>query len=102
MPLVEMKPEDVLAAIEEYSDALSGEQEKIDAFYRQFICPSCKCSALSKRYQTRHAFADSNWLIPRATLVCNQCKCQFDPHTGIILEMGNPAKVEAPYTLIDH
>lgn len=101
MPFVEMTPEDALAAVEGYEDVLTGEQLKLNAFYRQFICPSCKGTSLSKRHATRHAFADPNWLVARATLVCNQCKCEFDPHTGIILEMGNPAKVELPYGLID-
>jgi acetone carboxylase gamma subunit len=90
MPLVELDPEIALAAIEGQVNLLEGEQKKADAFYRQFICPSCKSGSLSKRFDPRHAFADSDWLIARATLICNECGCHFDPHSGLLLEPGKP------------
>jgi hypothetical protein len=93
MPYTELDPEVALAAIAGYENAFEGEQRKMDAFYRQFICPSCKSGSLSKRFLPGHTFADPDHLLARATLVCNECKCHFDPHSGLILEMGNPAKV---------
>jgi len=93
MPYTELDPEVAWAAIDGYESAFDGEQKKLDAFYRQFICPSCKGQSLSKRFNAGHAFSDSSCLIARATLVCDECKCQFDPHSGLILELGNPAKV---------
>lgn len=100
MPYVELDPEVALEAIEGHESIFTGEQLKADAFYRQFICPSCKSSSLGKRFNARHAFADPSWHIARATLVCNECGCHFDPHSGLILEMGNPAKVESPIPII--
>jgi len=100
MPYVELDPEIAQAAIEGHENILRAEEEKAEAFYRQFICPSCKGGSLARRMHPQHAFADPGWLIARATLVCNQCGCHFDPHTGIILAMGNPAKVESPIPLI--
>jgi hypothetical protein len=93
MQYTEIDPEIAQAAIEGYESAFDGEQKKLDAFYRQFICPSCKSPSLAKRFNAGHAFSDPSCLIARATLVCNECKCQFDPHSGLILELGNPASV---------
>jgi len=100
MPYVELDPEIALAAIEGHQNIFTAEQERADAFYRQFICPSCKGASFSKRFNARHAFADENWHIARATLFCNECGCHFDPHSGLILEMGNPAKVEPSIPII--
>jgi hypothetical protein len=91
MPYREMNPEDVWKAIEGHENVLSGEQKKMDVFYRQFVCPSCKGTALSRRFDPRHAFADPTQIMARATLFCDECHCHFDPHSGLILEMGNPA-----------
>jgi hypothetical protein len=101
MPYVEMKPEDVFALLEGQENVLEGEQKKADAFYRQFICPTCGSANLSKRFDPRHAFSDPNWIIPRATLYCNDCRCHFDPHSGLILDTGNPARLPPPVHIIN-
>ena len=100
MPYVEMKATDVFALLEGQEPILEGEQKKADSFYRQFACPTCKGTSLGKRFEPRHAFSDPNWLIPRATLLCNECGCHFDPHSNIIISIGNRAKVPSPIPLI--
>jgi len=35
-------------------------------------------------------------MLPRYTLSCDNCDCLFDPHTGIILSLGNKAKAWEP------
>jgi hypothetical protein len=102
MPYVELDPEIILAAIDGQENVFTAEQEKAEAFYRQFICPSCKGGSLRKYFTPGHAFRQgSGWIIARATLICNECSCHFDPHSGLILEMGNPAKVPSALPIVN-
>ena len=96
----ELDPAVAWAAIEGQGNLFTAAQEKADAFYRQFVCPSCKGASLSKRFNARHAFADPGWMVGRATLLCAECQCHFDPHSGLILEMGNPANVQPDIPII--
>lgn len=101
MPFVEMDPELIRKALEGYQNELEPEQKKQEAFYRQFRCQRCGSSSLRKEIDVRHAFADPNTLVPRALLRCNLCSCLFDPHSGVQLERGNPAKVPPEIPIID-
>jgi rubredoxin len=82
----ELDPEACLAAIEGHEDILTGEAQKMEAFYRQHVCPVCK-SSCHKEFSPFHAFSDGS-LIPRALLRCNECNHLFDPHSGITVERG--------------
>ena len=99
MPYVEMDPAVVMKLLEGYKDELSPEAKKLEAFYKQFICPRCG-GACSKELLKNHAFADPDTLIPRAVLRCKQCSCLFDPFTGIRLEQGNIGKVQPDIPII--
>lgn len=101
MPYKELDPEVIFDAIQGHENVLEGEQKKAEAFYRQFICPSCKGAKLTKHFIPEHAFADPNWFAGRATLICDACGCHFDPHSGLILSMGNPAKVPSDVPILD-
>jgi hypothetical protein len=87
MHFIPMDPELARKAIEGYQDELTAEAEKLDAFYRQFVCPNCggKCR---REISVSHAFADEDTIVPRSILRCVQCSCLFDPHSGLILERG--------------
>ena len=87
MPIVTMKPEDVLKAIEGYENELDPERKSLDAFYRQFRCPKCK-GAVQKELSPHHAFSDPGTMTPRALLRCMNCRCLLDPHTGLVVERG--------------
>jgi hypothetical protein len=93
MPFIEMDPELVFAAIEGYNNELVDEQKRLDTFYRQFVCKRCggQCRTETHR-DPRHAFGDPDVLVPRSILRCLTCDCLFDPHSGILLELGNPMK----------
>lgn len=92
MAVVELDPLLAWKAIEGYQNELGPEQRTLDAFYRQFRCPRCK-GPCRKETLLHHAFADPDTLSPRSVLRCTLCEALFDPHSGIRLEMGNPAKV---------
>jgi len=100
MYIREMDPELVWKAIEGYQNELELAPKALDAFYRQFRCPRCG-SGCRKETIVRHAFADPNTLVPRCVLRCLSCEALFDPHSGIRLEMGNPAKVPPDIAILD-
>lgn len=84
----EMDPADALRAIEGYTNELDPERKALDAFYRQFKCKRCGAD-VTKEYDVKHAFSDPDTLNPRALLRCTRCRCLFDPHTGLVLDLGN-------------
>ena len=88
MPFIEMDPELVRKALEGYQNELAPEQAKLEAFYRQFRCPSCK-GQCRKEYDTHHAFSDPDSLVPRALLRCTSCSTLLDPHSGMVVERGD-------------
>jgi hypothetical protein len=92
MPFVEMDPELARKAIEGYQNELEPERLGLEAFYRQFRCKRCG-GYCQKELVSGHVFGDPGVLVPRAVLRCARCGFLFDPHSGLILEMGNPAKV---------
>jgi len=101
MDFKEMDPELAIRLIEGQEDVLAGEGKKLDAFYRQFHCPRCETAGLQPEFTTpQFAFGDPNVPIPRAALRCRSCDCLFDPHNGILLEMGNPAKLPVEIPII--
>lgn len=95
-----MDPELAHKAIEGYQDVLTPQKTALDAFYRQFRCK--RCGSECRKEQVRgHVFADADTLVPRSCLRCLTCSCLFDPHSGLLLEMGNPAGVPPNIPIID-
>lgn len=92
MPFVELDPLLAWKAIEGYQNELAAEQKTLDAFYRQFKCPCCQ-GPCRRETLSNHAFADPNTMSARSVLRCELCSALFDPHSGIRLEMGDPARV---------
>lgn len=82
-----MAPERLAQLLEGYRNELEPERKKLDAFYRQCVCPKCK-SACRKETVPSHAFADPDSLVPRSCLRCLHCELLFDPHSDLILEPG--------------
>lgn len=94
-----LDPEVAAAAIEGYQNELAPDQKANDAFYRQFRCKRCG-GACQKETDPKHAFSDPSSLTPRSLLRCLECRCLFDPHSALILEMGNLAKVTSDVPII--
>lgn len=95
MPILELDPLVAWKAIEGYQNELGSEQRGLDAFYRQFRCKRCS-GPVRKEISANHTFSDPNTLVPRSLLRCLNCKCLFDPHTGLILEMGLDSTTGVP------
>jgi hypothetical protein len=96
---VELDPALAWKAIEGYQNELSSEQKALDAFYRQFRCKRCS-GPVMKELVPSHAFADPDTLVPRSCLRCQFCRCLFDPHTGLVIEMGDTSKTPQGTPLI--
>jgi hypothetical protein len=92
MVYVEMDPELVRKALEGYQNELAPEKRKLDAFYRQFKCKRCS-GPVRQETHSQHCFNDPDTMTPRALLRCEHCSCLFDPHSNIVLELGDPDKV---------
>lgn len=86
-------------AIEGFQNELDPEQKALDAFYRQFRCKRCG-SSCRKELLVNHAFKDPDTLVPRSCLRCLACKCLFDPHSGLLLELGDMTKTPGGIPLI--
>lgn len=99
MGFIEMDQELLRKLLEGTEDELSGEVQKLEALYRQYMCPQCggRCQ---KEFDRRHAFSDPNVAVPRALLRCVDCSCLLDPHSGLRLETGNIGKIPTPHVLI--
>lgn len=94
MPFKEMDPELVLKAIEGYQNELEPAKNVQDAFYRQMECPRCHNTQLERHFVSiDHAFSGED-ILPRSGLKCVLCDCIFDPHTGLILKLGNVGNVK--------
>jgi len=83
--------------IEGHQNVLEGPAESQEAFYRQFECPRCRIP-LQKEFDSRHTFPswgteDSDHVIGRALLRCDNCRYLVDPHTNVVLEYGDASKI---------
>ena len=84
-----MDPALAAKLVEGYVDELTPARKALDAFYRQCRCPKCK-GVCRKQYVAGHAFAEgSDSLVARSCLRCLTCDCLFDPHSDLVLEMGD-------------
>lgn len=61
-------------------------------------CPRCH-SAMEPHFHPPHTFTKGD-LLPRTLSKCVDCGCLVDPITGIVLDTGDPTKVEPGLPLI--
>lgn len=87
----EMDPTAALKAIEGYEDVLTPAANELEDLYKTFKCPRCK-GELAKEFDARHTF-DGQSVVGRALLRCPTCRFLIDPHSNIVVETGNPAKI---------
>lgn len=77
-------------------DTLTPECEKQNSFFEK-PCPRCG-GALHRRLAERPFHTTS--VVPRLYAQCVDCGCELDTQTGLMVTMGNPAKVEEPFPII--
>lgn len=90
----EMDPDLLEHLLEGYEDELTGEARKQEAFYRQFRCPRCGGECEKHFLGVGHSFSStSDTYLPRSGLKCKLCECVFDPHSDLIVGLGNAGKI---------
>ena len=92
MVFKEMPQELVEKLIEGYENEIEPAYKVQEAFYRQMACPRCQGRCEKIFLSKEHAFSEGS-LVPRSGLKCTLCDCVFDPHSGVILDLGNPGKI---------
>jgi len=81
--------------LEGHKDTISPLAEEREKFYLSQSCPHCGGNALDKRGSLNTLFR-ANDPLPRYQLLCENCGCLFDPHSGLILKLGNLGKAWIP------
>lgn len=90
-----MDPKIIAKLIEGHKDIITPAAEEREKFYQSQDCPDCGGNALTKNGDAKTMFRAGD-ILPRYTLSCDNCDCLFDPHSGIILSLGNKAKAWQP------
>lgn len=93
-----LKPADpriILKLLEGREDVISPLADRRDEFYRSQSCIRCGSTALTRVANAATLF-HSNDPMPRYLMECQSCECLFDPHTGLLLSMGNLGKAFLP------
>lgn len=83
-----MDPTLAAKLVEGYQNELEPQRKALEALYRNCRCPKCK-GACRKEFVSGHVFADPSILVPRSCLRCLTCDLLFDPHSDLVLEMGD-------------
>lgn len=95
-----MDPKLVWKSLEGYHNELDPERKALEAFYRNFNCKRCG-SQTQKEISPKHAFNDPDTMNPRSLLRCTNCRCLFDPHSGLVVELGDQTKTLSGIPLIN-
>jgi hypothetical protein len=63
------------------------------------LAPCSRCGGkMQQKLNTVQPFTPEEPL-PRTFAVCDDCGFAYDPHSGLVVAMGNPAKVEDPFSI---
>ena len=95
MDLKPIDPRITAKLLEGYRDTITDAAKERERFYQDQTCPYCQGVDFQRRGDARTMFRPNDPL-PRYQLVCVNCDCHFDPHSGIILKIGNLGKALMP------
>jgi hypothetical protein len=95
MDLKTLDPRITLKLLEGREDVITPLAHEREQFYQKQFCPQCNGNATTKVGNPKRLFVEGEAL-PRYQLRCDNCRCLFDPFTGLVLEMGNLAEAFEP------
>jgi hypothetical protein len=95
MHLKAADPRVTLKLLEGRKDVIGPLAAARDEFYRSQSCIRCNGTSLTKVANAATLF-HPNDPMPRYLMECKDCECLFDPHTGLLLAMGNLGKAFLP------
>jgi hypothetical protein len=79
-------------------DELTPLSERRTALIKSMPCPRCRAS-MSPQLYARAVFSEHDPL-PRTMAYCQECGVTIDPQTNIVLDTGDPRKVEDALPII--
>jgi hypothetical protein len=88
-----MDPEEVMRLLEGHKDIITPMAEERDRFYRNQQCQRCGSTSLVRSTNANIVFRGDD-PIARYILTCEDCGCVFDPHSTLVLKLGNLGKLE--------
>ena len=91
-------PQHILRRLLEHEEDILSPLQTARAQKYSAPCPRCK-GALHQHLAEKPFSQDS--VLPRTTARCVDCGCEIDTQSGIMIKMGNPAKVESPIPIIN-
>lgn len=102
--LKEMNQELIKAIVSKEVDLLTPLIEADQEIYNDAACPRCGGGITKERDLNRDMklledgsiVSTSTRPIPRYLCRCLECRCLFDPFSGLLLEMGNLGEVRPP------
>ena len=95
MDLKPIDPRITAKLLEGYKDTITEAAKQREQFYHDQICPYCQGTELRRHGDIRFMFRPNDPL-PHYQLTCMNCDCLFDPHSGIVLKIGNLGKALVP------
>jgi len=95
MHLKTLDPQITLKLLEGHEDVITPLAAERETFYQNQTCPQCLGTDFRKTGDSRFLFRQGEAL-PRYWLECVGCLCVFDPHSGLVLKMGNVARSLEP------
>jgi hypothetical protein len=95
MDLKQLDPKITLKLLEGHEDVISPLAKEREDFYARQTCPYCGGNAFQKTGNLKMLFVPNDPL-PRHQLLCDNCSCEFDPFSGIVVATGNVAKAYVP------
>lgn len=94
-----LDPEITQKLLEGHQDVLTSATEERDKYYAAQTCP--RCGGNCRKLGDYHAMYSGEESLPRFYLQCLACGEEFDPHTGIVLKIGNISRAFVPsYTIV--
>jgi hypothetical protein len=88
-------PRITMKLLEGRKDLLGPLAEARRKFYDDQHCIRCGGTAFTRITDSKTMFVPNDPL-PRYLLKCRDCECLFDPHSGLLLTMGNLGKAFVP------
>jgi hypothetical protein len=88
----EMAAEEIWELIKGHQDVLTPAAQAEQEFFRQVSCPSCGGKSHDQMLHAARPFSEGA-ILPNKILVCQQCKTEFEPRSGIILRSA-PSQID--------
>lgn len=92
----ELPPGAAHKLLEGYEDTLTEQVQREYDFVNKQLCPRCGSNIIPEQDVRRMIKGGP----PRPLARCGECRCLFDPYSGILVELGNLGNLEPAIPII--